>query len=63
LQQLEQFSSRHEQFAPQHTAGFYFLPLNKPIHGVIIDAEHIGGFLHGIGQPLSNRRGRRGGWL
>jgi hypothetical protein len=44
LQQLEQFGSRHEQFAPQHTAGFYFLPLNQPIHGVIIDAEHIGGF-------------------
>jgi len=24
----------------------------SPIHGEIIDAEHIGSFLHGIGEPL-----------
>jgi hypothetical protein len=33
LQKFYQFNARHEQFAAQHTAGLYFLPLNQPIHG------------------------------
>ena len=48
-------SLRREQFAAQHAAGFYFLPLNQPIHGVIVDAKQVGGFLNGIRQPFGGR--------
>jgi hypothetical protein len=59
LQQFDQFNARHEQFAAQHAAGFNLLPLDQPIHGVIMDAKQVGGFLNGIREPFG---GRYGAW-
>ena len=60
LQELEQFGAWHKQFATQRPAHFQFTALNEPVHTEIIDAQQVGGFLNGIGQPAGQQGRLRG---
>src|ERR1017187_5902108 len=64
-QELEQFRTRHEEFAPQHPTRTQFAALDHPVDAEVVDARQLGGFLDGIRQPLGlhqswRQRRRRG---
>jgi hypothetical protein len=58
FQKFDQFGAGHEQLATHCPAHFQFAPLDEAVNAEIIDAQEIGGFLHGVGQSF--RWG--GGW-
>jgi hypothetical protein len=52
FQQFEHFSPGHKQFSTHRATNFEFPELDQSVNTEIIDAEHVGHFMNGIGQPL-----------